>query len=126
MTNQSRILVRLEVPIYDVNLWLVSGDRDAVRAARAELEHLFGPPPTNDDWAAMHSYRDANFGLFIPTDGKCPKVLAHEIFHLTHRILEWTNSNFDPDHHEQGALLCGFLTELVERTFRDHENTVLI
>jgi len=52
------------------------------------------------------------FGLFLePAAARRPEIVAHEIFHLTHRILEKSNMNFDSGHHEMGAYLCEYLTK---------------
>lgn len=39
--------------------------------------------------------------------------IFHEVFHLTHRILDWVSANFDENHHEQGALLYAYLLGVV-------------
>lgn len=73
---------------------------------------MFGPVPERDYFALSAYTADGNFGLWLPRKADT-NTIAHELFHITHRILEWTNSNFDRDHHEQGALLNGYLHELV-------------
>lgn len=66
------------------------------------------------DWDALCCRsRGHTFGLFFNRKALCMEKLAHEVFHLTHRILEWASCNFDPNHHEQGALLHGYLMDLV-------------
>lgn len=40
-------------------------------------------------------------------------VIAHEIFHATHRLLDYAGVKHDEDHHEAHAHLCGSLTRLV-------------
>ena len=46
-------------------------------------------------------------------------VLVHELFHMTHDILERSGANFDSDHDEQGALLIGWLMEKTVTKLRE-------
>jgi hypothetical protein len=102
----------LRVPIYNATVWLVIADD--IIAERKKFDREFG---AGEDYhcRAMCCYSPSNgcFALMFDRNQLTAEVLAHEIFHLTHRILEWSDSHFDKDHHEQGCLLCGFLTEWV-------------
>lgn len=104
---------RLVVPIYDAEVWVVVADD--IAAERRKWEPVFGPAPAGHDYDALCSY-DAGptFALFFRRSVTLPTV-AHEVFHLTHRILEWVQAGFDPDHHEPGAYLHGFLMDEVCR-----------
>lgn len=63
---------------------------------------------------ACLGYKGSRFALFFePAAVKRIEIVAHEIFHLTHRILESNSMNFDEYHHEMGAYLCEFLTKKV-------------
>lgn len=105
----------LSIPIYDAVLHLVV--TDDIGTERARMTHWFGPVPAADTYDALCSYGAGhNFALFFThSASRCLKVVAHEVFHLTHRILDWSGANFDSDHHEQAALLNGYLFELVWR-----------
>lgn len=105
---------RFFVPIYDSEVWLVVGED--VLKERQKMDGLFGgpcnvAPPT----LALCCCNDCVFGLFFSHKDLTIQLVAHEVFHLTHRILEYTNSAFDAEHHEQGALLHGYLFEEVWR-----------
>ena len=101
---------KITLPIYDAVIYLIVA-HDIYRE-RKKMGHIFGTPPHDDNYQALLSYDEAGtFGLFFEPKFTDIKTVAHEVFHLTHRILDWTNSNFDKDHHEQAAMLCGYLNE---------------
>jgi hypothetical protein len=104
--------IKIKIPIYDVLLWLIV-DKD-IYSERKKMEDIFGPVPTTG-FDALCSYSDFShhFGLFFKIDKVTINHIAHEVFHLTHRILDWANCAFDMDHQEQGALLNAYLMELV-------------
>lgn len=101
---------KITVPIYEADVWLFVADD--IHAERTKVKNIFGEPPAKDSYGALASYDGVgNFGMFFESRKFTICKLAHEVFHLTHRILEWTNSNFDSGHHEQAAMLCGYLME---------------
>lgn len=100
----------LEVPIYDALVWLVVSP-DAAQE-RSNMNHIFGAAP--GDWDACCARSGGReFGLFFLPSALNINTIGHEVFHLTHRILEWASCNFDAAHHEQGALLHGYLLNQV-------------
>lgn len=107
-----RLKKKIVVPIYDADVWIVV-DKD-LKAARKKFEHLFGPTDGEVDGLCCRSGQGV-FGLFFKPSTCTREVMSHEIFHLTHRILEWASIKWKPSHHETGALLCGYLTERVCR-----------
>lgn len=105
---------KITVPIYDAELVLVVTDN--IGKERRKMEYIFGPAPTDLNYDALTSYSGGRrFGLFFDRKAMTTKIIAHEVFHLTHRILDWVGANFDDKHHEQGALLCGYLMDWVCR-----------
>jgi hypothetical protein len=103
---------RFVVPIYEARIRLVvSYD---VTAERKKFIHLFGSVP-DEYYDAVCSYSGyGDFALFFECKPLSLNVLSHEVFHLTHRILDWVSANFDGGHHEQGALLHGYLMETIK------------
>jgi len=101
------------IPIYNAVLTLIVSNN--IAKERKKLEFLFGPVPETNDYHALCSYSGGNsFALFFtPESSKNIEIIAHEIFHLTHRILDWAGANFDSNHHEQGALLHGYLMKFI-------------
>ena len=104
---------RFAIPIYKAEVWLVVAE-DMV-AARKKMVDLFGDLPTDmEDAAAICSYDGSGrVGLFFAQEELCVEVIAHEVFHATHRLLDWAATNFDKDHHEHAALLHGYIMDLV-------------
>lgn len=108
---------KLHVPIYDAKVWLVVSDD--IEASRKAMERLFGPAPDIHGYDALCSWSGGGtFGLFFLRKSMSLNTVSHEVFHLTHRIMEWVSANFDPDHHEQGAMLHGHLMSEVMKKIR--------
>lgn len=107
-----QIRKRLEIPIYDAVVWVIVVD--GISRERKKWECLFGPVPSEDDYNALCSYSGGHtYALFFERKNLTLKILSHEVFHLTHRIMEWVGANFDSGHHETGALLHGYLMDEV-------------
>jgi hypothetical protein len=108
------------VPIYNATLWLIVA-KD-ISKARKKMEFAFGPAP-QEDYDALCCYNGYRYGLFFtPESSQDVDTIAHEIFHLTHRILDWAGTNFDKAHHEHAALLNGYLTKLVNKELNKFHN----
>lgn len=117
MVRPRRMKKKLSVPIYDAVLWLVVTDN--IAKERKKWEHMFGPAPDAHDYDALCSCSGGhNFALFFAREPLTLKILSHEVFHLTHRIMDWVSANFDAGHHEQGALLHGYLMDTVCRAMQ--------
>jgi len=100
--------VKFQVPIYDVAIVIII-TTDIPAAYKRE----FGIDIGNTQMACL-GYDKRKFGLFFePAAKNRLEIVSHEIFHLTHRILEKNTMNFDESHHEMGAYLCEYLTKKV-------------
>ena len=102
----------LLVPIFDCRLQLIVTSN--IQASRKAQEYLFGPIGNEPIYDALCSRSGGhNFALFFEqselSKGLTKNVVAHEIFHLTHRILEWVGCPFRSDNHEVFACLNGYL-----------------
>lgn len=102
------------IPIFNATLWVVVADN--VRYERERMEDIFGEYRDDADYVGLCSDNGGGiFAVFFLKEAVGIKLVSHEVFHLTHRILEWVAANFDDDHHEQGALLNEYLMDLVWR-----------
>lgn len=100
--------IKFYVPIFDVSVAVIV-TTDIPDAYRRE----FGTQ-IEDLRMACLGYEGKRHCLFFePTAVIRPEIVAHEVFHLTHRILERCCMNFDPGHHEVGAYLNEWLTKQV-------------
>jgi hypothetical protein len=100
--------IKFQVPIHDVSVVVVITD-DIPAAYKRE----FGIEIGNAQMACL-GYNKRKFGLFFEPKARLrQEIVVHELFHLTHRILEKNCMNFDGEHHEQGAYLCEYLTKIV-------------
>jgi hypothetical protein len=104
-----------QVPLYPVTVCVVPCDDNQKRAGviskllpAIPLEHLmFANTPAHASVITMEA--DSNLGwLMFLTASPSSDVacIAHEVFHLTHRILEYVNSDFS---HEPYAYLHQYL-----------------
>ena len=101
----------LRVPLYGALLYIVVSEDPL--SLRKGMSDLFGEAP-EDDFEALCSYdNNGTFALFFTPTSLTPSTIAHEIFHLTHRIGSWRYGNFVEAYHEVLADLCGYLTDQV-------------
>lgn len=97
-----------QVPIHEVTVVVVVTN-DIPAAYKREFSIVI-----DNTRMACLGYHGRKFGLFLePAAARRPEIIAHEIFHLTHRILEKNMMNFDESHHEMGAYLCEYLTKKI-------------
>ena len=99
------------VPIYSARLMIVVSDN--AFASRVKRSEVFGPLNSAPDFSALCTYEGANFGLFFNRPELCHEAIAHEVFHVTHRILERNGVEFCEKNHEPFSHLCGWITNLV-------------
>lgn len=104
------------VPIYGVHLRLIL--TPDICEERLNLSDLFGPYRFKDEryTDALHSFLGAEAALFFKPDTVNYAVIAHEIFHLTHAIMDYSNVHFQNENHEAFALLNGYLHTWVHCT----------
>ena len=102
-----RIKHKLIVPIYEAEVWVIVSDN--IAKERENFNDLFGPFD-GERFDAICTYSGGQtFALFFTPRALTYRVIAHEVFHLTHRILDWVGANFDSKHHETAALLHDYL-----------------
>lgn len=108
---------KFQVPIFDVDVSVIVTE-NIPEAYLKEFGIQIG-----DTRMACLGYNKRRFGLFLePHAVKRHEVIAHEIFHLTHRILEFCSMNFDEGHHEVGAYLNEWLTKRVADILKTKNN----
>lgn len=108
--------IRIDVPIYEAVVWLVV-DSDIV-AERKKMEHWFGPFQDLGHVAICSYASTDNFALFFTPPALEINIISHEVFHLTHRILDFTGVQFDRHNHEAAAHLHGWLMDAVITTLK--------
>lgn len=116
---------RFVLPIYGANI-LLSVSPDVYKARRAE-SLLFGKLSEGEDaeWIGLCASFENRYGVFLRFDCVSHGVLAHEIFHLVHRILGNRDLMFDPQNHEAFAYLSQWLTDEIYARLKKHRIEVL-
>lgn len=99
-----------EIPLFPAMLKLVVAD--GVEPARALFNKEFGVC-CHEDYSALTTYSGKRFGLFFKSDRLEHDYIAHEVFHVTHRILERVGVVFTAENHEPFSYLCGWITKWV-------------
>lgn len=105
---------KLSIPIFNVVVYIVICDNIYKERNKKQWVDMFGNL-LYDDIGALCSYNHkGKFGLFFTFDNLFTRVITHEVFHLTHRILEYINSPFCKELHEVGAQLNGYLNTEIQ------------
>lgn len=91
--------------IVTTDLWKSRKRRDPI-FGRAEPEHYADVP------ACLVRLR-ATYGLLFEFDVLTHETIAHEVFHLTQRVMQWHSVRVDPDNHEACAQFHGWATAWV-------------
>jgi len=101
---------RISVPIYNVDVFVIVSENAAALRSSKRWVALFGEAPEGE-WNALCSSGGPNgeIALFFKPEHLLSGLVAHEVFHATHRIMEWKGEPFDETKHEQGASLHEFL-----------------
>ena len=105
------MIKKIRVPLYEALVYFVVADD--IFTERKNMSDLFGGCPDNNFDACCSYNKNGIFALFFEPKALTHKTIAHEIFHLTHRIAEWRYGAFVESYHEIFADLCGYLTEFV-------------
>ncbi len=100
------------IPLYRSKLKLVVTDN--VRVARNNYSDAFGPYDAGHCDAIVSWNRRNQFLLIFDRRKITHGIIAHEIFHLTHNIMEFIGHELTNDAHEPHAYLC---QEIAERVY---------
>lgn len=87
-------------------------DIDKARHTKKRVK-LLGDTDDCKGCAGMCDYYKNKFIVFFDRGWLSPALIAHEVFHATHRMLEWAGVGLGKQHAEAHAHLCGHLTQLV-------------
>jgi hypothetical protein len=78
----------------------------------------------DEDFGGRSIYKDGHFGLQIRRDCLEHNEIAHEVFHITHRIWHYLGHDLLAHSSEPHAYLCGFITDWVYAQLRKARFTV--
>jgi hypothetical protein len=106
----------IQIPIYDVNVLFVASDN--IEYYYQRYANIFGELK-GDAWAGICcASGNGNFGVFFKLEQLSINLISHEIFHLTLRILEHNSIPVEERTGEVGALLHGYLMDVVMKTLK--------
>ncbi len=101
------------VPIYGTKLEFVVSDSITKARNKPDRVKRYRSKYEEGEFYGLLSRFGNYMGLFIASDAVTHDGIAHEVFHLTHRIAEFVEVKFDPDHHEALAYLNQELTRTI-------------
>lgn len=106
---------KILIPIYGAAVFVVVSVDP--HAAMAKLPLKATAPESGVAWCSSDGAN--GYAVVFHRDHVNIDSIAHECFHLTHRILEHAGTNFDAEHHEHAAYLNGWLNaEVYKRVKR--------
>jgi hypothetical protein len=117
-TSSLELKTELKLPIYCARIQLIVTPN--IEAERRAQEHIFGPVSGTYYTALCSRSGGHNFALFFEPQALTHRIISHEVFHLTHRILEWVGTPFTTDNHEVFAALMGELQQWVYSFVEQH------
>lgn len=97
--------------IYDLRFWVGVSDKPA--ELRTKFDWAFGKRVNADEFSGTCEYHRSKFAALFDAHDLSHELIAHEVFHITHRMLEFCGENIGPLNHEPFAYLNGYLTQLV-------------
>lgn len=103
------------VPIYRIDFMLII--TNDINRTRKEYEDIFGEYTGNPiDALCSWSPEEYIFALIIKKDKIGHGLIAHEVFHCVHRMMETMGDEFSKESHEPYAYLCGWVTSKIYKT----------
>lgn len=110
--------VRGKIPIYGMTLEIVVTD-DIIKSQlkKKRFNRLGKQKPMAS--AGISIYCDWNFCLILDRRYIDHNLIAHECFHVTHRIADYCGVKFAINYHEEFAYLNGFINSLVYQQLRE-------
>lgn len=96
-----------------------------VTSSRWKLQEVYGPF-IKDACNGLVSVNDekTRYSIFLNRGKITHDLIGHEVFHLTHRILDGLNSKFNIDQHEFAAVLCGDLSGWVYSQLTENKEEI--
>jgi hypothetical protein len=107
--------VRHRITLYEFTVWVVL--TNDMQRSREGLNRTLGKPP--GDCEVSHCVgltsrgRGRAVAIFLLDSYLGHGLIAHELFHATHSIMEFLESQYIPETHEPYSALCEYLTKLV-------------
>jgi hypothetical protein len=98
------------IPIYDCRVWFILTSDMA--ATRGRYDHLFGEYDASGSMGLV-SVVGGRVAIFIEDKCLSHHLIAHEVFHAIHRVMEFVGNQISPTSQEPYAALCEYLTKLV-------------
>lgn len=112
------IRAKLDMPFLKVGVHLFVGTKLEINVATKQSVFRDVPSLGENEFAGRALYRGADFAVQILRNAVEHGVIAHEVFHVTHRIWSYLGDTFSVDHNEPYAHLCEYLTEWVYKQLK--------
>lgn len=110
------IKFKTKIPIYDLDLFLILTEDIRTSAELLNIDNL-------DSFHFEHVLglsvvKELQFFLFLDKNSITHKTIAHEIFHLTHYIMEALENRYSNRGSEAYSYLAGWLADFVYKKLK--------
>lgn len=100
------------IPIYEMELEVVV--TNSIPLSLKKREEKFHQENLKDTWIGLWCFYGSLGGLLFKREELNHNLIAHEVIHAVHAIMEINGVRFGPRCcHETPAMLCGFISDLV-------------
>ena len=101
------------IPVYDLRLWVGVADFGKGAKQRSELDWAFGRADDYRQCSGQVFYECSKFFVQFSPEELSHSLIAHEMFHVANRMLDFVQMPLTMRTHESHAYLIGYLTQLV-------------
>lgn len=107
----------IKIPIYDMRFEFVVSD-DIRKSQKKEPRFSRLGKQKVSDSMGVAIYAGWEFCIILDSRYIDHSLVAHEAFHVTHRILDYCNLEFKVNNHEAFAYMNGFLNEFMYKNLK--------
>jgi hypothetical protein len=112
------IYLKFDVPIYEAKVYIIVADDFGAESQTRRWASIFEDAVFTVSDIATCAYHGNVTALLLNPKYINMNTLAHEILHLTFRILEWREIRVNNDNQEPAAYLNGWLWERIEKVLK--------
>lgn len=109
-----------EIGVYDARFLVCLCHNTGAMCKRKSIQKIFGEMEEDDcaDCAGLCLHRNRKISILIDRDYVTHDVIAHEVLHATHRLLEYIGMELGDKTGEAYSCLAGHLTGLVYKDLK--------
>ena len=106
----------IPIPVY--SLWMELVVTTSSSYSQKKRKKRYDLSDTGDAPGCL-VYDGQNFGIILVRNQISYDLIAHEVFHAVHRMMEFIGHGLHKDYDEPHAYLCGYLTMMIHRQLKE-------